>query len=181
MRAALFVLLIASIAGAGHVAARENTPACAVQKARDVGFRSAAALDVLEVAVGPGPCHTASLTIILRAKDDGAILYSYVAPLRRQIGISPQDPEAFVQRAMAVVDEIAGNKLGSTADLPPWQEPNAYHSEHGAEVKISRQAYEALRKKPQPLFEHPNHYEGWQIVVYDAAKEEGVIILAGGA
>src|SRR5262249_49324533 len=94
MRIALLVLVVFGVGAAAQAA--ERFPPCAVQKARDVGFRTMAPSDALEVAVGPGPCHTASLTIILRAKDDGTILYSYVAPLRRHIGLSTDDPDAFV-------------------------------------------------------------------------------------
>jgi hypothetical protein len=182
MRFSVLAIVVGVVVAAGISASRASEyPACAVQQGRDVGFRSEKLVDVLEVAIGPGPCHTASFTIILRTKDDGAILYSYVAPLRRHIGVSPEDPEVFMQRVKALVDEVVATKMGSTRDLPPWPRSDAERDAMGDEILISKQAYEALRAKPRPMFEHANHYEGWQTIIYDEMKEESVVILRGGA
>jgi hypothetical protein len=153
-------------------------PACHLHKSRDVSFRDATSKDVLEVSIGTGPCYAATLTIVIRA-NTGEVLYSYVAPFARHRAVPWQDP-TMDRQAIAFVDELIANGVGTSRDLPPYLEPNAYAEANSGEIKISRQAYEELRAKPRPMFEHANHYEGWQYVVYDKAKEEAVIVVMGG-
>jgi hypothetical protein len=159
-------------------AAAATYPTCHLHKSRDVSFRDATSKDVLEVSIGTGPCSAATLTIVIRAQT-GEVLYSYVAPFARHRAGPWQDP-TMDKQAIAFVDELIANGVGSSRDLPPYLEPNAYAEANSGEIRISRKAYEELRTKPRPMFEHANHYEGWQVVVYDKVKEEAVIVVMGG-
>lgn len=147
-------------------------PECHLHKTRVVSFANANSKDVLEVSIGTGVCYAATLSIVIRT-ERGIVLYSYVAPFKRHVATYWEDSELPVDAA-AFVDEVIAAGVGSTKTLPPWPESDD-------EILIPRQAYEALRAKPRPMFEHANHYEGWQTVIYDDVKEESVIILRGGA
>lgn len=153
-------------------------PTCHLHKSRDVSFRDATSKDVLEVSIGTGPCYAASLTIVIRSHL-GEVLYSYLAPFKRHTATNWEDP-LLHKEAVGFVYELIANGVGSSRDLPPYLEPNAYAEENSGEIKISRRDYEELRAKPRPMFEHANHYEGWQYVVYDKAKEEAIIVVMGG-
>jgi hypothetical protein len=107
------------------------------------------------------------------------VLYSYLAPFKRHTATNWEDP-LLHKEAVGFVYELIANGVGSSRDLPPYLEPNAYAEENSGEIKISRRDYEELRAKPRPMFEHANHYEGWQYVVYDKAKEEAIIVVMGG-
>jgi hypothetical protein len=174
IRLALFVVF-GVLVSSGAVAAY---PTCHLHKSRDVSFRDATSKDVLEVSIGTGPCYAATLTIVIRSHL-GEVLYSYVAPFKRHVATNWQDP-SLRKDAIRFVDELIANGVGSSRDLPPYLEPSAYADENSGEIKISKQAYEELRLKPRPMFEHANHYEGWQYVIYDKAKEEAVIVVMGG-
>jgi hypothetical protein len=150
---------------------------CAMQKARAVSFRDAAAKDTLEVSIGTGDCERATLTIVIRS-DLGHILYSYVAPFKQHIAdwyVPDLDKEA-----AAFVDELLQRGIGSTADLPPWLEPEAYEQQHSAVLDVSREVYEELRAKPRPMFNHPTYYEGWTSVIYDTRTGQTIAVLSGG-
>jgi hypothetical protein len=174
MRLVLFIA-VASLMSSGAAAAY---PTCHLHKSRDVSFRDATSKDVLEVSIGTGPCYAATMTIVIRS-NAGEVLYSYVAPFKRHTATHWEDAE-LDKEAVRFVDELIRNGVGSSRELPPYLEPNAYAEENSGEIKISRKAYEQLRAKPRPMFEHANHYEGWQYVVYDKAKEEAVIVVTGG-
>jgi hypothetical protein len=172
-------LTAAIIAIAPAAEATAPYPACHMHKSRDVSFRNATSRDVLEIGIGTGPCYAATLTIVIRSQL-GEVLYAYVALFKRHVATHWQDSSLDKDAARFVNEHIA-NGMGSSKGLPPHLEPNDYHAEHGGEIKIPRLAYEALRRNPRPMFEHANHYEGWQYVVYDEAKGEAVIVVTGGA
>lgn len=150
---------------------------CPMQKARAVSFRDAKAKDVLEVSIGTGNCERATLTIVIRS-DLGHVLYSYVAPFKQHVAdwyVPDLDKEAH-----RFVDGLLVRGLGSTADLPPWQEPDAYEAQHSSSIRVSREAYEALRAKPRPMMSHPTYHEGWTSVVYDPTTGESIEVVSGG-
>jgi hypothetical protein len=152
-------------------------PNCQVQKAREIGFRSATAKDVLEIIVGTGPCETATLTIVIRS-DVGHILYSYVEKFEQHVVHSEQDP--LHTKPIAFVDDLLARGVGSTADLPPWLEPEAYEQKHAGEVQVSKEEYERLRANPRPMFTHPIYHEGWRSIVWDEKEDESLAIVSGG-
>jgi hypothetical protein len=176
MRFGIFLLGLVLVASQASKAA--NYPTCHIHKSRDVSFQNAMSKDRLEVSIGTGPCYAATMTIVIRS-DKGAVLYSYVAPFKRHVATNWESSD-LDKRAYDFVGDVVRQGVGSTRDLPPYLEPSAYWEEHYNEIKISRPTYEQLRVKPHPMFSHPNHYEGWQTVVFDEAKEESVLILAGG-
>jgi hypothetical protein len=152
-------------------------PNCQVQKAREVSFRNASAKDVLEVTVGTGPCAAATLTIVIRS-DVGHILYSYVEQFEQHVVHSEQDP--LHTKAVPFVDGLLQQGLGTTAELPPWLEPEAYEQKHAAEVQVTREEYERLRANPRPMFTHPTYHEGWRSMVWDEKEDEPMTVVTGG-
>jgi hypothetical protein len=150
---------------------------CAMQKARAVSFRDAAAKDTLEVSIGTGHCERATLTIVIRS-DVGHIVYSYVAPFKQHVAdwyVPDLDKEA-----ASFVDQLLERSIGSSADLPPWEEPEAYEQKHAGTIDVSREVYEDLRANPRPMLSHPTYYEGWRYVVYDSRSGQTVVVLTGG-
>jgi hypothetical protein len=176
------VLLSACVAAVGLFAFVEQSATaadltCPVQKARAVSFRDATAKDVLEVSIGTGSCERATLTIVIRS-DVGHILYSYVAPFKQHIAdwyVPNLDKEAH-----RFIDRLFERGLGSSGDLPPWEEPDAYQEKHSATIGLSREAYEELRAKPRPMLSHPTYYEGWTSVVLDPRTGKAIEVLSGG-
>jgi hypothetical protein len=84
------------------------------------------------------------------------------------------------KEAHAFVDRLLERGIGSSADLPPWLEPEAYEMKNSAVIDVPREAYEELRAKPRPMLNHPTHYEGWKSVVYDPKTGETVVVVTGG-
>jgi hypothetical protein len=172
----LIVTATIGVSLAPSLAAKPD-PSCAMQKARAVSFRDANAKDVLEVSIGTGSCERATLTIVIRS-DVGHILYSYVAPFKQHVAdwyVPDLDKEAH-----RFVDGLLARGIGSSADLPPWLERDAYEEKHSAVVDLTREAYEELRAKPRPMLNHPTYYEGWKAVVFDPRTGEAVVVLTGG-
>jgi hypothetical protein len=150
---------------------------CPIQKARAVSFRDAAAKDTLEVSIGTGSCERATLTIVIRS-DLGQIIYSYVAPFKQHV--ADWDVPDLDKEARAFVDDLLERGIGSSADLPPWLEPDAYEEKHSAVIDVPREVYEELRAKPRPMLNHPTYYEGWTSVVYDPRTGKALEVLSGG-
>lgn len=171
--------LFAAVAGGGGapMPSAKSELTCHVYKSRAVSFQNATSPDVLEVGVGTGPCERATLTIVVRS-DVGHVLYSYVAPFKRHIAdwyVPDLDKEAH-----RFIDRLLERGVGSSADLPPWAEPEAYEEKNSAVISVTREAYEALRAKPRPMLTHPTYYEGWTSVVFDPQTGEAVVVVTGG-
>lgn len=179
MRLTLIALVVA-VGAAGALyryGAAAPDPSCPMQKAREVSFRNATSKDVMEVSIGTGSCERATLTIVIRS-DLGHILYSYVAPFKKHIAdwyVPNLDKEA-----AAFVDQLLERGLGSTADLPPWQEPEAYEQKHAGYIDVPREVYVELRARPRPMLSHATYHEGWKSVVYDEKLGEAVVVVTGG-
>lgn len=179
MRMAGLAVAVAMVAGGLAVAFAEAPgPSCEVRKARGVSFRSAAARDVLEVTVGPGPCASARLSITIRS-DGGRVLYDYEQGFEQHVVYTDQDPLHL--QAVPFVDRLIADGVERSDRLPPWQAPDAYEAEHLAMILIDRAAYEHLRQVPRPLFSHPTYHEGWRSVVWDAAQGKAVTVVEGGS
>jgi hypothetical protein len=177
------LLLGSAIAVVGLVAvlfqsgAAPTELSCPMQKAREVSFRNATAKDVLEVSIGTGPCERATLTIVIRS-DLGHILYSYVAPFKQHVAdwyVPELDKEA-----RRFVDGLISQGVESSANLPPWEEPDAYEEKHAGHIDVSREVYDELRAKPRPMISHPTYHEGWKSVVYDEREGVSVVVVTGG-
>lgn len=178
MRLSFAVAVVVILLTQPQLGMADSHPSCPIQKAREVSFRNATAKDVLEVSIGTGPCERATLTIVIRS-DLGHILYSYVAPFKQHVAdwyVPDLDKEA-----ASFVDQLLERGIGSTADLPPWEEPEAYEQKHAGTIDVSREVYEDLRARPRPMLSHPTYYEGWQYVVYDGTTGQTIVILTGGA
>jgi len=154
-------------------------PSCSIQKAREVSFRNATAKDVLEVSIGTGPCYHSTLTIVIRTRDEGHILYSYVQQFGQHVIATSESPE-LITEAKHFVDGLLARGLISTDTLPPWKPAEEYEQEHQSTLNVTREVYEDLRAKPRPMFSHPTYHEGWKSVVYDDKAHELVEVLSGG-
>jgi len=159
-------------------AATEASPSCPMQKGRGVAYQSVSSKDYLEVTIGSGPCHAATLTIVIRS-DTGQILYSYVAPYKQHTPGDWQSAEVG-KEAGWFVDGLIKDGVGSTSELPPWAPPEKYEQEHSSAIIVSREEYEALRAKPRPLFSHATYHEGWKMVVFDPKAGESIVVVEGG-
>jgi hypothetical protein len=172
---------VAALVVAGGLAvahAEAPGPSCEVRKAGGVSFRSATARDVLEVSVGPGPCATARLSIMIRS-DGGRVLYDYAQGFAQHVVYTDQDPLHL--QAVPFVDRLIADGVEMSDRLPPWQAPDAYEAEHLAMILIDRAAYERLRQVARPLFSHPTYHEGWRSVVWDEARGKSVTVVEGGS
>lgn len=159
-----------------YTSGAQPSSSCHLHRTKDVSFRAKDSEDVLEVSIGNGPCHSATLTIVVRT-EQGEIVYSYIAPFLRHIATSDEDlskvAEAFVGRAIA-------GAMQSTTSLPPFLEPEAYYEKHDGAISITRTEYEMLRWKARPMLYHLNYYEGWQYIIYDEKTQKSRIIVEGG-
>ena len=179
MHHALIVAALATFAIAPAFAARPtngSTP-CPMQKSREVSYRSATAKDVLEVAIGAGPCADATLTIVVRS-DSGRVLYSYSNPFEQHVVRDEKEPLEI--EAKRLVDGLIADGVGSTAELPPWLPPEQYEQQHQAAILVPRQRYEDLRTHPRPMLSHLTYFEGWRSVVYDEKTGASLEIVSGG-
>lgn len=149
-----------------------------MQKGRNVGYQSPSSKDYLEVTIGNGPCHAATLTIVIRS-DTGQILYSYVAPFKQHTPGDWQSPEVG-KEAMWFVEGVIKDGVGSTSELPPWAPAEKYEEQQQSAIIVSREEYEALRAKPRPLFSHATYHEGWRKVVFEPKTGESVVVVEGG-
>jgi hypothetical protein len=159
--------------------AAAKTVECHTHRAQVVHFRTATTKDVLEVVIGPGPCHLATLSIVIKADADGEVFYSYVAPLMRHIPSAPDSP-GFLESVKQFVDRTYTEAMSTTAKLPPFTNANKFRDDNGEELQIPPAEYERLRWTVRPVFGHANHYEGWQYVVFDEKRGEGIVIIRGG-
>lgn len=180
MRSLVMVGLLAIVLSLpAHGEPAPNPPSCAIQKARDVSFRNAKAEDVLEVSIGTGPCFHTTLTIVIRTKEAGHTLYSYVDQFGKHVGDDASSP-TLVQDSVAFVEGLLARGIQSTESLPPWLPADKYEQEHQATLDVSREVYEGLRKNPRPMFSHPTYFEGWTSVVWDEKEGKAITVLSGG-
>jgi hypothetical protein len=175
---ALMVLTTCICLGSPAAQSESTLPECHIHQSRPVSFRDAQAADVLEISIGTGPCAKATLTIVVRAEDSGQVLYAYVAPFKRHVITESIDP-ALPQEATWFVSGQLSSAMGTTADLPPFLEPEAYEEQHSAAITISKEEYEALRLAPKPMLSHPTYYEGWRNVVLDETTGAAKIVVEG--
>jgi hypothetical protein len=174
----ILILAVFSMAGA-MTAQSAPLPSCAIQKAREVSFRNATSKDVLEVSIGTGPCYHSTLTIVIRTRDEGHILYSYVQQFGQHVSETSESPE-LIAEATRFVEFLIAQGLGSTAALPPWLPPEQYEQDHQSHLSVTREVYENLRARPRPILAHPTYHEGWKSVVFDEKNDKAMEVLTGG-
>jgi hypothetical protein len=149
-----------------------------MHESKPVAFRNPTANDVLELAIGTGPCSVATLTIIVRHAESGQILYSYVERFEQHT-VPAEDRDLLAEAKTFIAGELQ-TAMGKASELPPWLEPEAYEQEHQGSIMIEKAQYEALRATEQPLLSHPTYYEGWRMVVFDEKTGEAITVVEGG-
>jgi hypothetical protein len=92
---------------------------------------------------------------------------------------SPDAPD-LLETVKQFVDRTFTEAMSTTAKLPPFTNADKFRDDNGEELQIPPAEYERLRRTGRPLFGHANHYEGWQYVVFDEKRGEGVVIIRGG-
>ncbi|HKI99441.1 MAG TPA: hypothetical protein VKB51_13295 [bacterium] len=154
--------------------------ACDVQRSAPLAFRSAKPDDTLRVTIQGAPCARAKLSIVVR-DPSGAELYRYEAPFAPHLN-AQLAKEPLSQAAEAFAESVLANAgiAGTTDQLPPWLDAQAYYSEHRDALKVDEVIYEALRKVRRPILWHATGAETWRSVVYDPQTRSGLVILAGG-
>lgn len=153
-------------------------PSCHLHRSQEVSFRNHSSKDILEISIGGGPCYSATMTIVIRT-EHGEILYSYVAPFKRHIAVDWRDND-LDKDAERFVDRTIAKAMGTTANLPPFLEPEAYYEANDGSIEVPKAEYEKLRKEARPMFYHMTYYEGWQFVVYDEKERKSRVIVSGG-
>lgn len=177
MRTILFATVLALVTASAVQSA--PLPSCSMQKAREVSFRNATSKDILEISIGTGPCYHATLTIVIRTRDEGQILYSYVQLFGQHV-VEPSESKELIASAKFFVDDLLTRGMISTDTLPPWLPTEEYAENHQSTLNVTREVYEDLRKKPRPMFSHPTYHEGWKSVTFDEKASETIEVLSGG-
>lgn len=153
-------------------------PACHWHSSKPVHFANAKTNDTLEMSIGEGPCHAATLTIVVHS-ESGAVLYSYVSPLSQHT--SRQPSEFDLAFAKEFLERSLQNAVVPASTLPEWEEPSAYFDHNFQEIQIAKARYVALRKTNRPILWHSTYHEGGRSVMYDEKNLKAVIVTQGGA
>ena len=173
------IVAVASLAlqTTGAQAQQTSDPRCQSSMSRHVAFASRTAKDNLTVSIGPGACHSATLSIVVTSSR-GKVLYSYVAPFKRHVAIQWDDPE-LPQLARAFVQETASHALVLKGDRPVPQ-PADQAEEGDAVLTVPAVVYARLVSGGKPILYHLTYYEGGQYIVYDPSTRTARVIAQWG-
>lgn len=170
---ASILLLIPIIAFAG------GYPTCDVIKETHVLFSSSKIKDRLSIEIKGQPCYEADL-IIRITNIHGKILYDYSAPFKPHVATQWDDPKLDEDAEKLADQVIKENNFQSSEFLSAWMPEDEYYEKNYQEIKVSKAYYEKLRQKKWITFTHPNHYEGWQVIVFDREQQKVVLVSTGG-
>ncbi len=140
-------------------------PSCEYSLEKKISFRSANASDLVKVAIGPGACHSAQLTISVRTKE-GKTLYRYQAPFKKHTAVSWEDAD-LPKVAKKFVEDTANDAIVSDAEMPVPVTRDALTEENHFLLVVSRTTYDRLRRTRQPVFYHATYYEGGVFLIFD--------------
>lgn len=152
-------------------------PACQIEQSTTIEFSGGEKPDTLTVAVHGDPCWDATATITIRSSG-GKELYHYQQRYKTLTAVDWRDPELPKDAARFVRGTIDdGTKL---ARLPEWLPPDEFYEANHANVAITREYYESLRKLDLPVFYHLTYYEGGVELVFDPGCQCVVAATSGG-
>ena len=148
---------------------------CHIHKTHSINFRDYKTKDVLEIAVGPGPCDTAVMSLLIRSVH-GDVFYSYNARFAPHVTADALDPnfDKFIQ---PFLDNLITESAKKGRDMPKYNKLDARNG--FIKLHVGKKQYEQLRSQHVPLFFHPNSYNGWQYIIYDRKTGRGKRIASG--
>ena len=152
-------------------------PPCQSSVSRQIAFASRTAKDSLTVSIGPGACHSATLSIVVTSSR-GKVLYRYVALFKKHVATQWDDPER-PQLARDFLNETASHALVSKGDRPV-PKPADQAEEGDAVLTVPAPVFARLASRGQPMLYHPTYYEGGQYVVYDPATRTARVVAQWG-
>jgi hypothetical protein len=152
-------------------------PPCQYSTGRQIAFTSPASKERLTVGIGPGACHSATLSIVVTSPQ-GKVLYRYAAPFNRHVAIQWDDP-GLPDEAREFVDNTTAHALVPKENLPD-PAPKGEADEGQAELLVSASVYKRLVSSGQPVLYHPTYYEGGQYVVFDPATRAARVVARWG-
>src|SRR5262249_52739620 len=141
----------------GAHAQSANDPPCQYSVSRQIPFTSPSAKERLTVAIGPGACHSAELSIVVRS-ERGKVLYSYVAPFKEHVA-TPWDEPSLPESARQFVNDTAAHALVAEGDLPA-PKPEGEAEEGEAVLAVPASVFKRLVSSKQPMLCHATYYEG---------------------
>jgi hypothetical protein len=175
MRRPIFILVCLLALSAQAASAAEES--CESRVTRDIPFTSHTSRDTLVVAIGPGACHSAEFTIIVRTAA-GKVIYTYAAPFKRHTATQWDDPELPEEARKFVVD-TATNALVPDAEIPQ-PKPRDQTAESEAELTVPAAVFRRLVGAKQPMLYHPTYYEGGQYVQFDPVARRARVVARWG-
>ena len=154
-------------------------PDCNIMKETQIFFSNDKVKDILSINIKGQPCYDAEL--LIQIKDiNGKILYKYSSRFKPHIAIQWDDPELDKDAMKFTEQSMKESNFKSTKALPSWMPEEDYYEEYYQEIMVSKSYYDNLRQKNWITFTHMNHYEGWQVVVFDREQNKVVIVSKGG-
>jgi hypothetical protein len=172
--AVLVLTLTSSIA----FAQAPTDPSCRLSIERPISFQSATSQDRVTVAIGPGPCHLATLKLMIRT-NNGKVLYAYKAPFKQHVAVQWDDSE-LPTLARQFATEAAEKGLVAKTDLPKPVSRKQLTDENPFELIVSKQTYLRFLDTGQPIFHHATYYEGGRFLAYDPEAKKAVIVIQWG-
>ena len=153
-------------------------PPCQLSVSRGISFSGPSALDNMTISIGPGPCHSAQLTLVIKDKRQ-RILYRYDAPFKRHTATQWDEP-SLPDEARKLIDDMARDVVAARSEVPR-PDPEGQIAEGGsAELLVPSLVFNRLISGKQPVLYHPTYYEGGQYVIYDPIKHVARVVLRYG-
>ncbi len=174
MKIIIYILILFPI-----IAFAGDNPDCNIMKETHTFFSNDKVKDILSVNIKGQPCYKAEL-IIQITDIHGKILYKYSSQFKPHIAIQWDDPTLDKDANKFAEQVIRNDNFSSTKALPPWMPKDEYYDEYDQEIMVSKSYYEKLCKKNWVTFSHMNHYEGWQVIVFDREQQKAVLVSKGG-
>lgn len=154
-------------------------PDCTIMKEIHAVFSNDKVEDILSVNIKGQPCYEAELLIQIR-NIHRKILYKYTSRFKPHSAIPWDDPTLDKDANKFAEQVTRHDNFSSTKALPPWMPEDEYYEEFYQKIVVSKSYYEKLRKKNWVTFTHMNHYEGWQVIVFDREQQKAVLVSKGG-
>lgn len=170
-RPIVFLLVLTS----STVFAQAADSPCQLSIERPISFQSATSQDKVTVAIGSGPCHSATLKLTI-STNNGKVLYAYEAPFKQHLAVQWDDPE-LPSLARQFATEAAEKGLVAKKDLPKLGSRKQITDEYPFELIVSEQTYSRLLGIGQPIFHHATYYEGGRYITYDPKAKKAIIVI----
>ena len=171
MRRAILVTLFLFT---GYAQAEESS-SCHIHKTHSINFRSYEVKDILELSVSPGPCATATMTLIIKS-EYGEIFYTYAGRFAPHVTSDSADPN-FHKFIDPFINNLITDAAKKSKDMPKYIRQDAANG--FIKLHIKQKFYNDLRVRHLPLFYHPNNHNGWQYVMFDKKTGQGKLLVSG--